>query len=141
MRWKRSEASNDCVVGECSWKDCMRTQRSSPSAVRAHHERPSSRAYVGQRAVHVGGDRGHLLGIEPAAQVQEPGLGEEVRDLGVVVVGAERAMEVERCAVTIAEVDVAAGVHRPGVDERAQHDPPVEEVRRGCRAACRAGHR
>ena len=67
-------------------------------------------------------------GIEPAAEVQEPGFGEEVRDVGVVVLGAERAVEVERCAVAIAEVDVAAGVHRAGVDERPQHDPPVEEV-------------
>ncbi len=28
--------------GECSWKHCMRTRRSSPSAVVAHHDRPSS---------------------------------------------------------------------------------------------------
>ena len=82
----------------------------------------------GARVVHVGADRAHLLGIEPPAQVQEAGFGEEVRDLGVVVLGAERSVEVERCAVAIAEVDVAAGVHRAGVDERAQHDPPIEEV-------------
>ena len=67
-------------------------------------------------------------GVEPAAQVQEPGLGEERRDVVVVVVGRERAGEVERRPVAILERHRAARVHRPVVDQRAQHHPPVEEV-------------
>ena len=37
----RSSASSAAVVGDCVWKYCMRTSRSVPSPVRAHHERPS----------------------------------------------------------------------------------------------------
>ena len=32
-----------------------------------------------------------IVGVEPAAQVQEAGLGEERRDVVVIVVGRERA--------------------------------------------------
>ena len=36
--------------------------------------------------------------------------------------------EVERAAVTVGECDVTRGVHGAGIDQRAEDDPPVEEV-------------
>ena len=82
----------------------------------------------GERAVHVVGDPLHRLGIEPALQMSEAGLGDEVRDVGVVGVGRERAVQIEGCAETIGELDAARGVRGAPVDERSQHHPPVEEV-------------
>ena len=86
-------------------------------------------ARVGRaRRVHVGTDRGHVVRVEPAAEVQEPGFREEVGEIGVVVFGPERAVQIERRAGAVVEVDRTSCVHRARVDERAQHDPPVEEV-------------
>ena len=84
--------------------------------------RPAVAARVGgQRAIHVGGDLFHRRRIEPAAQVEEAGFGEKVRDVGVVVVGSERAVQVERVTVAVAEVDRPARVHaaRPSISERS----------------------
>ena len=81
-----------------------------------------------KRAVHVGGDLVHHLGVEPPAQMQEAGFAEERGDVVVIVFGRERAVQVERGSVAVLERHRAAGVHRPLVDQRAQHHPPVEEV-------------
>ena len=67
-------------------------------------------------------------GVEPAAQVQEAGLGQERRDVVVRVFRCERTGQVERRPVAILERHRAARVHRPFVDQRAQDHPPVEEV-------------
>jgi hypothetical protein len=81
-----------------------------------------------KRGVDVGRDRVHLVFAEQSAHVQEAGLGEEVGQVLVVVLGRERVTEVEGLAVAVAEVDCAARMRRPGVEERTQHDPPVEKV-------------
>ena len=73
-----------------------------------------------ERAVHVGRDPAHGVGIEPAAEVHEAGFGEEVRDVGVVVVGAERPVQIERRARAVAELEAPGGVRaRPSISERS----------------------
>ena len=63
----------------------------------------------------------HQLGVEPAAQVQEPGLGEERGDVGVIVVGRERA-RAGRAAIRRGSSNVTAPrvcTGRPSISERS----------------------
>ena len=57
----------------------------------------------GEGPLDVGGDGVHGGRVEPAPEVEEAGLPEEVVDLVRVVVGRERPTEVEGCAVAVDE--------------------------------------
>ena len=96
------------------------------------------RSYVGHGAVHVGRDRVHLGLVEQPLDVQEAGGLEEVAHLVGIVVGAERAREIERAAVASSSAIEPGRVDRCAVERGAQHEPPVEEVADVARAAGRA---
>ncbi len=95
---------------------------------------PPGRAVVGsglgEEVVDVGGDGGHLVGLEDAAEVQEPGLGQEVGHLVAVVVDTEGPVEVEQAPFEVDEGDVAGLVDLAPVEQRSQDglpaDPTVE---------------
>ena len=74
-----------------------------------------------ERGVHLAADRVHLRRLEPAREVQAAGLGEVLRDLVVGVVGGERAVEVERRAVSVrgTSIDPAVCAGRPSISERS----------------------
>ena len=92
-----------------------------------HGARPPRRAVVlgrgGERIVELRGDLRHLGLAEHSSEVQEARFGEEVSDLLGIVVDPEAALEVERAAVTRAEVDRAGLVDRPSVERRAAPAP------------------
>ena len=83
---------------------------------------------AGSGAVHVGGDRGHEVVVEEAADVEVAGPLQEVGHLLDGLVGPERPTEVERTSVGVGEVDVAGAVRCGPVEGGAQHQPPVEDV-------------
>ena len=133
-------------------------QRAEPLVALVGHERPQRRrlrvelehphrllhavvvlgpprlAVVGSRAadplVDVGGNGGHLVGFEHAADVQKPRFAKKVTDLVMVVVDGEAAVEVEWVPVEVGEGDVAGLVHLAAVEQGPKHrlptDPPVE---------------
>ena len=78
--------------------------------------------------IDVGRDLRHFVGREDLGQVEVARLAEVVRQFGRIVVDRERALEVERAAVTVGERDITRGVHGAGIEQRAEDDPPVEEV-------------
>ena len=53
---------------------------------------------------------------------------QEVAHLGRIVVGSERAVEVERRSVAGAESDASRCMNDAAVERGAQHEPPVEQV-------------
>ena len=117
------------VVGECSLeRDCMRTQRSSPSAVLAHHERPSSRAYVGRARSMSAEIASIVVGSNQPRRCRNPASARKCAMSSSSSSGVNARWRSSGDAVAIAEVDGAARVRRTRVDQRAQHDPPVEEV-------------
>jgi hypothetical protein len=83
---------------------------------------------VVRRRVHVGGDLVHARRIEPAAQVQEAGFVQEVGHLRRIIVGRERAGEIERRSDAVAERDASRRMDRAAIERGAQHDPPVEQI-------------
>ena len=60
--------------------------------------------------------------------MEEPRGLEEVPHLVAVVVGVERAREVERASVGVVERDRSRGVDRRSVERGAEDEPPVEEM-------------
>ena len=135
-------------VASSSSPRARRSARRSTACARSGRRRPRFvPTTTGRRRARRSGTRASMsalissivVGIEPAAQVQEPGFGEEVRDVVVVVVGGEGAVQVERRAVAVVGTSIgAARVHRPGVDRASAAPPTSRGSRRGRRAACRA---
>ena len=78
--------------------------------------------------IHVGRDLRHLVGREDLRQVEVARLAKVVRQLGRIVVDPERALKVERAAVTVGECDVTRGMNGADIEQGAEDDPPVEEV-------------
>ena len=88
----------------------------------------------GRGAVHVLGDRAHLVLGEQTLHVEVPGLFEEMAQDVAIVVGTERAMQVERPTIPVAEGHRARRVDRPGVERGTKHEPPVQRVTEPARA-------
>ena len=95
-----------------------------PSAVRAHHDAPSSWVAAASAVVELRGYLRHLGFAEHSSEVQEARFGQEVSDLLRVVVDPEATTEVERAAVAVAEVDRARFVDGPAVESRRAAPAP-----------------
>ena len=93
--------------------------------------RPPRRAVVPLRRRHgvieLRRHRRHLVLGEHTLDVEEPRLGQEVAELLGRVVERERPAQVERCALTITEVDEAGLVDLTAVEQEAQKWLPSDE--------------
>ncbi len=106
---------------------CARVAR-SPSAVRAHHDRPSSGAYVGTASSMSDDTAAISSSSKTPERCMKPGFLEEVAHLVRVVAGSEPPREVERRAVAVGERDRSRRVDRRAVQCGPPHEPPVQEV-------------
>ena len=116
------------MVGDSWWKYCMRTSRSAPSAVFAHHERPSPCSYPAAAASISADTAAISSAVNTSAMWRKPASARKCPIArGSSSVWKARARS-SGCPSVPVKVDRAGRVHRPRVDQAAQDHPPVEEV-------------